>query len=235
MFRRVVPFELLSKAARLCWLKTFVKTGWTVNVQIIHDEHNRLGVGIDNVSQLAQDVGEVQLRAALMHPDLTKAGQRFHRQEDRALAMPRIFVVLAPRLSRLQRQRASRRRAQRLLNLVEADLWTPRVIRSLINGQDVFHLSHKARRWFGKAPGLHAPRLKFIFFNASPTATWLMDSTNSRTTKRSANRRNVQRSYSSGGSLHTIATRWASTSPVIFGLAPGRGFSLNASSRPPAK
>ncbi len=78
----------LSNPARLGWLKSFVETGRRVNIQVIHDEHDGLGVRIDGISQVTQDFSEVKGSAPFMDPELAKTGRWFHSKKERTRAMP---------------------------------------------------------------------------------------------------------------------------------------------------
>ena len=55
----VVPFEALDEAASLDGRERFVKRGLAVDVEIILDEHDGLGVGKMDVGQVLQDLGIV--------------------------------------------------------------------------------------------------------------------------------------------------------------------------------
>jgi hypothetical protein len=70
----VVPFETLDQAASLDGRERFVKRGLAVDVEIILDEHDGLGVGKMDVGQVLQDLGIVGRGMAIGNFDVAPSG-----------------------------------------------------------------------------------------------------------------------------------------------------------------
>src|ERR1051326_263695 len=168
----------------------------------------------------------------LGHRNTPASGQRFDPEEQVGFAQALVLIVLLGRLSGLHRERALGRGTQFLAALVEANDRTLRVIRPLVDIENVFHLGDIAGRGGADAPGLYLPGLERVFFIRSQTVVWSIVSTNPSSRTRDVSRRTVQRAWPSGGSLQAMTAIWASMSPVILGVRPGRGFSTSAAASP---
>lgn len=70
-----------------------------MDIQIVDDQHNFLGIGIDDVNQVTQDLSTVQLGAPLADPHFALSHQRFYRQEKSVGAVPLILIIFSQWLS----------------------------------------------------------------------------------------------------------------------------------------
>lgn len=75
-----------------------------MGVQVVHDQHDALGVGIVHVDQLLNEVRPILLGAPLGDLSLTPTAQRLAGDEDIARAVPLVVVIDALGLARLHWQ-----------------------------------------------------------------------------------------------------------------------------------
>ena len=115
---------------------------------------------------------------------------------------------------------------QLFAGFIKADRRALGVIGLLIQVQHIFHTGDKVGTYLRDAPLLFLPGLEFVFLSVRRTLSYDMESANPNSTTLSASKRNVQRAWPSGGSLHATAMRWASSLPSSLLQCPGRGRSL---------
>src|ERR1700693_1443873 len=135
-----------------------------------------------------------------------------HEQIGRPVAP--VFVIMPSGLSWFRRDRHARFGNELLGSLVDADQGTFRIIRPLINVQDVFHGGHKggAGVWWND-PLLFQMRLESVFFSVRPIVLSLARSTIFSSTPASSSSCNVQRARPAGGLEQASAINLASAAP----------------------
>src|SRR5574341_2293525 len=230
MLGRVMKDQAPGNAVSFGGFKGFIERGQLVDVEIIHDHLDALGIGIADIHQPAHLVSKVLSGAVLGDFDVSPVGQRLKEQEQVARPVALIFIVHAPHLTG-QGWKAGLFN-QLLAAFIHAHFRTLGITGLLIHIQDMFHRRYKLGAGARQTPHLLLPGLHLIFWSVWRTASCEMLSTNPNSTKRSASRRSAQ--WSSGGSLQVSAIRYASPRPSSFRLAPGRGSSLRAFCNPPS-
>jgi hypothetical protein len=93
VFRGVVDLQPGGEAARLDRLERLIQGAESVRVEVVHDQDNRLGIGIVDGEQVIDLVGPVQPGPPLPGINASAAGQRFDPDEDRAGAVTDVFEV----------------------------------------------------------------------------------------------------------------------------------------------
>ncbi len=142
------------------------------------------------------------------------------------------MIILALSASRFHRDRRDNVTDQLARPFIKTDYRQTRVIHSLIDIQNLFHMPNERRGDLAYAPMLLQVWLEFVFFRILFTVWCEMVSTNSSSTTLSAMRRKVQRLRPSGGSEQAKAVILAFWRPLILCGAPDRDCSLIAASRP---
>ena len=95
MFRRKVPFELVSNPTSLSRRKAFIQRSGMMGVEIIYDQNNLIDIGIVLVSDSPQHLGEISRRPLASYPNLTVASRGSTERKSAAVAVAFIFVILA--------------------------------------------------------------------------------------------------------------------------------------------
>src|SRR5437016_9605004 len=130
-----------------------------------------------------------------------------HEQIGRPVAP--VFVIMPGGLSGFRRDRQARFGNELLGRLVDADHGTFRIIRPLINLQDVLHGGHEGGagvRW--NDPLLSQMRLESVFFSVRPIVLSLARSTILSSTTASSDSCNVQRARPAGGLELPTRSTW---------------------------
>src|SRR5882757_6574624 len=135
-----------------------------------------------------------------------------HEQIGRPVAP--VFVIMPGGLSWFRRDRQARFGNELLGRLVDADQRTFRIIRPLINLQDVFHGGHEGGVGVRRDdPLLFQMRLESVFFSVRPIVLSLARSTIFSSTTASSSSCNVQRARPIGGLEQANAINLASAAP----------------------
>src|SRR6266487_19632 len=130
------------------------------------------------------------------------------------LPSPRIFVIVTRWLCRFGGDRRARVDDQLLRGFVEAHERALRIVRSLIDFQDVFHGGNKRRVVVGRNhPLLLAMRLENVFFSVRPIVLSLARSTMCSSTTFSSSRRRLHLAKPSGTGESVSAISFASAAP----------------------
>src|SRR6266550_4683210 len=135
-----------------------------------------------------------------------------HEQIGRPVAP--VFVIMSGGLSWFRRDRHARFGNELLGRLVDADQGTFRIMRPLINVQDVLHGGHEGGagvRW--NDPLLSQMRLESVFFSVRPIVLSLARLTIFSSTTASSSSCNVQRARPAGGLEQANAINLASAAP----------------------
>jgi hypothetical protein len=203
-----------------------------MRVQIVRHQHDHLSVRVDFVGQEFQESCEIQFRSTICNLHHSCPSQWLERHEDVRTTLPCVLVILSFFTTRFGWNTASGCASQFLLALIHADHWTLWIERALVHAQNVFHFRYEVRVRFRNAVAFDRPGFNFIFFRRSPSVVRpTLDNKPSATTWFFKSE-SVQRAAPLGGSLHARSMIFASISPVIFGIAPGRGFSSSAACNP---
>lgn len=85
--------------ASVGWKEGFVERCRGVGVEIVHHQHDLLGLGTMHIDQLLYVTGEVDADASLTDHDVSPAAERLGEQKGVAHAAPYVLVVLTRRLA----------------------------------------------------------------------------------------------------------------------------------------
>ncbi len=113
--------DLAGDPERLCGRKGGVQRLKAMDVEIVADDDQALGIGELDINQLAQDMGEVDAATVIGGGDVAPAELRRRGQEEAGAAAPGILGVLAGRLARGHRQRGSQVVLQGGAGFIETD------------------------------------------------------------------------------------------------------------------
>src|SRR6266496_816140 len=142
------------------------------------------------------------------------AFQRREHHEQIGDAIAFVFVIVTRWLSRFGGDRRARVDDQLLRGFVEAHERALRIVRSLIDFQDVFHGGDKRRVGVGRNhPLLLAMRLENVFFSVRPIVLSLARSTMCSSTTFSSSRRRLHLAKPSGTGESVSAISFASAAP----------------------
>ena len=137
-----------------------------MDVEVVLDQDNRLGVRETGVGQLLQDVSIIDGAAVIGDLDVAPAFERGEQHEQVGGAVTQVFAIVAfgppgtVIACRARRQRGAHLADQLLAALVPADHRPLRVMRAVIDLQHVFHVEHERGRVPGRdAP--HPPQMRF--------------------------------------------------------------------------
>ena len=132
-----MPFEPLDEPAGLGRGKGLIERGWLVDVEIILHQHDFGRVGRMRVGQIPEHVGIIDGGVAVGDLDMPPAFQRREHHEQIGDAIAFVFVIVARWLSRFGGDRRARLDDQLLRGFVEAHERALRIVRPLIDFQDV--------------------------------------------------------------------------------------------------
>src|SRR5690242_3781793 len=213
----VMDLQLFDEAARLGGREGGVQGGWCMDVEVVHHQHEALGVWVVPIHHVTHQVRPVLQGAPLGHLDMPPAAQRLADQKQVTDAVAYILVVFTPWPSGRSGQRLARITQHLPTGLIQTDLRETGVVGAGVDGKDVLHLRHEARLGLGRdAPAQVPPRdpgLQRVFFMTLRTVSYETSSLSSSSTARCASTGSVQRLRPAGGALQANATRWASCSP----------------------
>jgi len=183
-----VKLELLGQAPSFVSAEGLVERGWGMRVEVVEDDADGVGGGI-TLDEFLHLAGEVSIGTAFAYADVPVTHSRFKGDEQRAVALTLVLVILALGLTRLGRQRRVNFCKKLVGQLVKAarhgsvrfgqdthdgSAW---VIRFGVEVEHVFHAPDKISRYLGDAPLFRLPRLKFVFLSVLRTVSSLMLST----------------------------------------------------------
>ena len=145
MLGGVVNLQPLSKPPGLLGRKHLVKLRWRMGVQVVHDQHDFLGLRVLLIDYLANQMGEVHRCAPLrdFHPSLSRQRLEDHEQIGCTLAF--VLVIDALRLPRRRWDGPAGFCHQLFAGLIQANHRIFRIIGSSVDFQHVFHRTHKFR------------------------------------------------------------------------------------------
>ena len=100
----------------------------------------------------------------LPDPHAPGSRKRLVPEQEAGTAVALLFIILPKRRTGLGRKARTRTAMKLLACFVKADNRILRVIRALVDIEDVFHFAHVLGAGFADTPCLDAPGLNFIFF-----------------------------------------------------------------------
>lgn len=143
-----------------------------MRVELIEHQHNAFGVGIVDVDQFLDTVGEVDPGAPCADPDVTPPAQRFAHDEEVGDSTPDVLRIMPRRSSGGCRQRGAHLTQQLPTGFIQADDWPRRIGRPLIDRQDILHVPDEGRIGRrGQAPLFRQPRLEIVFLSVWRTVS----------------------------------------------------------------
>ena len=175
---RVMPFEPLVEPSRFGGGEGRVKRRRRVRREIILHQHDLCRVGKMRVRQILERVRIVDGGVTVGDLDVTPAFQRREHHEQMGHAIALVFVIVA-RFASGRRGNGSARLDDHLLRgLVETHHRAPRIMRSLIDFQHVFHIGDEASAGLRRDyPLLFEMRLENVFLSVRPIVLSLAFST----------------------------------------------------------
>src|SRR5947209_4192364 len=94
VFGSIMNLQLLTEALRFLWGKHLIESRWRMRIQVIHHQHDLLGLWIMHVDELTHKFSPIHFRSSPCHLDVALASQRFTGHEEVTDALPFIFVVI---------------------------------------------------------------------------------------------------------------------------------------------
>ncbi len=218
---RVVDLQSLCQCERRGEFECLVEGADAVGVEVVHDEHNGLGVGVVVGEQVLHLTGQSILVCVVgRRRGASRVGVR--PDEDRAGAVADVLAVFFLVMPGLGVDRVANLLQQLVGLLVHAHHRPARIMGSGVDGQDVFHPSGElgiGMRW--DRPALLQMRTKFRFFSTRPMVEWSRSG-------RSASEGDVPLQQAQrparvacGGLEQASAISRASTAPVTIGATGG--------------
>jgi hypothetical protein len=168
VFGGVVDLELLGEPARFFGLERLVECCRSVRAQIVHDQNDPLGGGIDLVGESTEEEREVDEGALLGRFGHNAAHERLDGEKDIRRAAPPILVVDSKGNSGLRPQGYTNMVEQRLARFIEADLGKTGILRPVIDLEHVLHGVHERPAFFRRnAEAFLLPGLDLVFFSTA--------------------------------------------------------------------
>src|SRR5580765_1284781 len=234
MFGGVVDLQLVDQSPGFGRREPLVQRRHLVRVQVVHHQHDLLGRRVLDVDQVADHLGEIDLGTAIRDRNSPPAPEWLERHEQVDRAVPLVLVIPPGGTAGLRRHRRPRLPDQLLRLLVQADDRPVRVVRPVVDVEDVLHRTDEVRVLLrGQNPLLPQPRLDRIVFSVVRTVSSPIASTTFNSTNLSAKSDIVHRPRPAGGVEHASFTNWASWTPSSFRYWRfGDGFRDNTASNP---
>jgi hypothetical protein len=213
MFGGVVPLKALHQFPRFFRGDGLVKRSRRVNIEIVLDQNDLGGSGVDIFRQDPQGLGIVQHGPLPGGSDLDLTPS-FHRSiphEGGDTPATDVFVVLLGDRSGLGKQAIRMMVDQLFDKFIETDQRAPGIARTLVNLQNIFHRSYECGIGFWRnTPPFYQPGFEFVFFKACRTVSGEILWTTSSSTNFPAKSFRVRRAQPGGGSRQAIWTKRAS-------------------------
>ena len=206
-----------ARANALLRLERLVQRPDAVGVEVVHDQHHGLGVGVVEGEQPLDLVGPVDLGPVGLGVDVAPAAQRLDPDEDRAGAVADVLAVL----SAVAAGDGGDRVAGVAEQLVRASRpCTPpagadRRVGRRRRGRLPSAAANSALACGGMVQHCLQMRTKFRFFNTRPMVEWSRSGRSSTNATCFSSSRNDHRACPAGGVEQANAISRASTSPVI--------------------
>ena len=146
----VVDFQAFDQAARFGGSERLVETRRVVGVELIHDQDDLLGGGVEFIAERLDDGGKVEPRAPLAHQRMARSEQRRIEHEHVAGSGAPVLEIAPQAPARLGRQGCARVGDQFAARFVQADERTARINGLGVNFQHIFHASHEGGVGLGR-------------------------------------------------------------------------------------
>lgn len=198
----VVDLKLLGEPARFVRFEGFVERRRRVGTQIIHDEDDSFGGGIDLIGELTKEVSEVDEGALVGGFSHDAPGEGLDREKDVGRTAPAVLVVYASSNTGFGRDRNTNVVEQLLTGFIDAHLRETCIVGTVVDLEHVLHGVHERSAVLGwNAEPLYLPRFDVVFFSRRQTVVTLRVSTTLSSTNLSASSASVHRARPAGGSL----------------------------------
>lgn len=146
-----------------------VQGGDVVGVQVVHDQHDLVRVGVVDVQQVLDPAGPVQAGAGRFRVGAAPAGQGLGPHEDRARPVAHVFGILTGHPSRRGRGAWAGVGQQLQRFLIHHDNRMSRIVRAGVHAEHVFHRGHERGVLLGRdRPARLQVRLKCPLFSTRP-------------------------------------------------------------------
>src|SRR5215218_9853892 len=235
MLGGMVDLQTRDEPSGLLWREGLIEGANPMGIEIITDQTDTFSLRITGIQELLHCRGPVNGRLVLSDLDGTPTRQRLCEHEDVGDPVPLVLIVVALGFPRFRWQRLPDFLNQLHGLFIHAYHWDLRIVRPMVDLQDILHMRHKRATLLGRNDP-HLPQMGFqrIFFSTCRTVSWLMASTSSKATAWSAKSLSVQRAWPAGGALHLSAMSRASPAPSKRGAREGCAcfFRLSAASSP---
>lgn len=169
VFRGVVDLQAFGQRSRPGRLERFVQGSEGVGVQVVHNQHDPRGVGVVDLEEARDLGGPVNPGPPRAGIDPALPGEGFDPHEDRAGAVADVLRILFAVMAWAGWDRLPRVSEQLVGLLVHAHHRHIRVIRSVIDLQDVLHAGHELAVGLGRdRPALGQMKTKPLFLRSLP-------------------------------------------------------------------
>lgn len=175
--RRIVKAEPSSNPVGLVFAEGFDPSKIGMGVEIVQDDINTGRFRVQDIDQIPHGIGEILFGAAACDEGMALARFGFGKDEHIPRAVPLVFVVFTPGMTRADGNGRTGLLEQLQRLLIETNHGAMRVIQLMIQRQDVLHFRQEHRGDLGDTPTSHLPRLNLFFFRISRTVSGAICST----------------------------------------------------------
>ena len=168
-----MDLQALGQGECLAGCEGLVEGSDGVGVEVIHDQHDGLGVGVVVGEQVVDLASPVDFGSVRLGVDAAPTAQGFDPDEDRAGAVADVLAVFFPVVTGSGGDRLADLPQQLVGLLVHAHHRSTGIVGSGVDGHDVFHAGGELSvgvRW--DRPALLQMRTQFRFFNTRPMVEW---------------------------------------------------------------
>src|SRR5215217_3710629 len=215
---RVVDLKLRSDAPGFGRDERFIQGGGSMRVEVVHHQHDLLGLRVVQIDQLLYAMRPVELGPPLGDTDVAPAGQGLANDEEVGRPLTLVLVVVTGGVPRAEGEGFPHLSHELLALLVQANLRETLVVGAGVDFQDVLHAPDEGGILLWRdgplplEPGLYGTFLRVRRTNSREMGSCALSSL----TKRSARSRTLQRFLPLGGSEQDSAIRCASWEPSSF-------------------
>jgi hypothetical protein len=158
-----MDLQLVRQPFGLGGRESFVERAGGVRVEVIHHQHDLLGVRVVHVDQLFDAARPIQAGPPLGDRDGSPAAQGLAAEEEVGRPAALVLVIHPLPVAGACRARRSRVGQELLADLVHADLWALGVVGSGVDLQHVLHAPDELAAGLGwDAPPLGQPGLQRV-------------------------------------------------------------------------
>src|SRR5579872_7172450 len=133
-------FQSVNQASSFGWFKGFVQRSRRMRVQVIHHQHDLLGVWVVNVDQVFDDLREINSSPLVGDNHFAPPTNWFIEHEQSTDPIPLIFVIETRWPTTSHRHRDAFFTYQLKAGLVQADLWPTRIVGPHVDVEHVLHM-----------------------------------------------------------------------------------------------